>query len=101
MILYRISHISHGHQISVHYQYNRAGEVIAEQQRILNPEGALLWQHETLQAYSEQGQANRFKPDNLPPVIHLYRRQTACPYQRATVTEIVSVWWNHHVAYGV
>ncbi|EGT0667909.1 RHS repeat protein [Citrobacter werkmanii] len=68
MILYRISHISHGHQISVHYQYNRAGEVIAEQQRILNPEGALLWQHETLQAYSEQGQANRFKPDNLPPV---------------------------------
>ncbi|STK70380.1 RHS Repeat family protein [Escherichia coli] len=34
-----------------------------------NPEtGELLWQHETKQAYNEQGLANRVTPDSLPPV---------------------------------
>ncbi|MBB0453600.1 RHS repeat protein, partial [Escherichia coli] len=38
-------------------------------QTVKNPEtGELLWQHETKQAYNEQGLANRVTPDSLPPV---------------------------------
>ncbi|EOZ8427754.1 RHS repeat-associated core domain-containing protein [Escherichia coli] len=40
-----------------------------ERQTVENPEtGELLWQHETKHAYNEQGLANRFQADSLPPV---------------------------------
>ncbi|MBH0743371.1 RHS domain-containing protein, partial [Salmonella enterica] len=52
-----------------HYGYDNKGRLIRERQTVNDPEtGTLLWEHETLQGYSEQGLANRFKPDNLPPV---------------------------------
>ncbi|ECD2509844.1 RHS repeat protein, partial [Salmonella enterica subsp. enterica serovar Stanleyville] len=55
--------------VAVHYGYDNKGRLIRERQTVSDPQtNELLWQHETLQAYSEQGLANRFKPDNLPPV---------------------------------
>ncbi|EGO5505852.1 RHS repeat protein, partial [Salmonella enterica subsp. enterica serovar Stanleyville] len=51
------------------YGYDNKGRLIRERQTVTDPQtDELLWQHETLQGYSEQGLANRFKPDNLPPV---------------------------------
>ncbi|HHY1707729.1 TPA: RHS repeat-associated core domain-containing protein, partial [Escherichia coli] len=45
------------------------GRLTGERQTVENPEtGELLWQHETKQAYNEQGLANRVTPDSLPPV---------------------------------
>ncbi|ECB1874055.1 RHS repeat protein, partial [Salmonella enterica subsp. enterica serovar Stanleyville] len=55
--------------VAVHYGYDNKGRLIRERQTVTDPQtDELLWQHETLQGYSEQGLANRFKPDNLPPV---------------------------------
>ena len=67
-----ISHLSAGQQVAVHYAYDSRGRLISERQTVHDPATqALLWQHETKQAYSEQGLMNRFKPDNLPPVAWL------------------------------
>lgn len=67
--LAEISHLSEGHRVAVHYRYDRKGRPVSERQTVHNPEtDELLWQHETKQGYSDQGLANRFKPDNLPPV---------------------------------
>ncbi|WDC03820.1 DUF6531 domain-containing protein [Escherichia albertii] len=67
--LREISHLSEGHRVAVHYGYNRKGRLTGERQTVHNPEtGELLWQHETRHAYNEQGLANRFQADNLPPV---------------------------------
>lgn len=67
--LTELSHLSEGQRVAVHYGYDDKGRLISERQTVTNPEtGTLLWQHETLQGYSEQGLANRFKPDGLPPV---------------------------------
>ncbi|EIG2190042.1 RHS repeat protein, partial [Escherichia coli] len=54
---------------AVHYGYDDKGRLTSERQTVKNPEtGELLWQHETKQAYNEQGLANRVTPDSLPPV---------------------------------
>ncbi|PFF97705.1 RHS element core protein [Escherichia albertii] len=67
--LKEISHISEGHRVAVHYGYDRKGRLTGERQTVHNPEtGELLWQHETKHTYNEQGQANRFQADSLPPV---------------------------------
>ncbi|EDP9633546.1 type IV secretion protein Rhs [Salmonella enterica subsp. enterica] len=67
--LTELSHLSEGQRVAVHYGYDNKGRLIRERQTVTDPQtNELLWQHETLQAYSEQGLANRFKPDNLPPV---------------------------------
>ncbi|HHX9845129.1 TPA: RHS element core protein [Salmonella enterica subsp. enterica] len=67
--LTELSHLSEGQRVAVHYGYDNKGRLIRERQTVNDPEtGTLLWEHETLQGYSEQGLANRFKPDNLPPV---------------------------------
>jgi RHS repeat-associated protein len=64
-----LSHISEGQRVAVHYGYDDKGRRISERQTVSDPQtNALLWQHETLQGYSEQGLANRFQPDGLPPV---------------------------------
>ncbi|AXD05304.1 type IV secretion protein Rhs [Salmonella enterica subsp. enterica serovar Milwaukee str. SA19950795] len=64
-----LSHLSEGQRVAVHYGYDNKGRLIRERQTVTDPQtDELLWQHETLQGYSEQGLANRFKPDNLPPV---------------------------------
>ncbi|EOX8480384.1 RHS element core protein [Salmonella enterica subsp. indica] len=64
-----ISHLSGGHRVAVHYTHDSKGRLTGERQTIHNPEtDELLWQHETLHAHNAQGQANRFKPDNLPVV---------------------------------
>lgn len=67
--LTELSHLSEGQRVAVHYGYDNKGRLISERQTVNDPEtGTLLWEHETLQGYSEQGLANRFKPDGLPPV---------------------------------
>ncbi len=67
--LKEISHLSEGHRVAVHYGYNRKGRLTGERQTVHHPEtGELLWQHETKHAYNEQGLANRFQADSLPPV---------------------------------
>ncbi|EJO5241013.1 RHS domain-containing protein [Salmonella enterica] len=67
--LTELSHLSEGQRVAVHYGYDNKGRLISERQTVSDPQtNELLWQHETLQGYSEQGLANRFKPDNLPPV---------------------------------
>ncbi|EDW9823871.1 RHS repeat protein [Salmonella enterica] len=67
--LTELSHLSEGQRVAVHYGYDNKGRLIRERQTVSDPQtDELLWQHETLQGYSEQGLANRFKPDNLPPV---------------------------------
>ncbi|EBY3809762.1 RHS repeat protein, partial [Salmonella enterica subsp. enterica serovar Adabraka] len=67
--LTELSHLSEGQRVAVHYGYDNKGRLIRERQTVTDPQtNELLWQHETLQGYSEQGLANRFKPDNLPPV---------------------------------
>lgn len=67
--LREISHLSEGHRVAVHYGYDDKGRLTGEQQTVENPEtGELLWQHETKHAYNEQGLANRFQADSLPPV---------------------------------
>ena len=67
--LREISHLSEGHRVAVHYGYDDKGRLTSERQTVKNPEtGELLWQHETKQAYNEQGLANRVTPDSLPPV---------------------------------
>ncbi|EDT2944254.1 RHS repeat protein [Salmonella enterica subsp. enterica] len=67
--LTELSHLSEGQRVAVHYGYDNKGRLIRERQTVTDPQtDELLWQHETLQGYSEQGLANRFKPDNLPPV---------------------------------
>ncbi|MDY9672104.1 RHS repeat domain-containing protein, partial [Escherichia coli] len=49
--------------------YDDKGRLTGERQTVENPEtGELLWQHETKQAYNEQGLTNRVTPDSLPPV---------------------------------
>ncbi len=64
-----ISHLSEGYRVAVHYQYDSKGRLISEHQTVQSPETVeLLWQHETKHAYSDQGLANRFQPDSLPPV---------------------------------
>ncbi|EAO6614123.1 type IV secretion protein Rhs, partial [Salmonella enterica] len=64
-----LSHLSEGQRVAVHYGYDNKGRLIRERQTVTDPQtDELLWQHETLQGYSEQGLANRFKPDSLPPV---------------------------------
>ncbi|EFE1460630.1 RHS repeat protein [Escherichia coli] len=64
-----LSHTSEGHRVSVHYGYDDKGRLTGERQTVENPEtGELLWQHETKHAYNEQGLANRFQADSLPPV---------------------------------
>ena len=64
-----LSHTSEGHRVAVHYGYDNKGRLTGERQTVENPEtGELLWQHETKQAYNEQGLANRVTPDSLPPV---------------------------------
>ena len=55
--------------MAVHYGYDDKGRLISERQTVTDPQtGILLWEHETQQAYSEQGLVNRFRPDGLPPV---------------------------------
>ncbi len=55
--------------MAVHYGYNRKGRLTGERQTVHHPEtGELLWQHETKHTYNEQGLANRFQADSLPPV---------------------------------
>ncbi|HDV3778232.1 TPA: RHS repeat protein, partial [Escherichia coli] len=67
--LTEISHLSEGHRVAVHYGYNRKGRLTGERQTVHHPEtGELLWQHETKHTYNEQGLANRFQADSLPPV---------------------------------
>ncbi|EFW6956800.1 RHS repeat protein [Shigella boydii] len=67
--LTEISHLSEGHRVAVHYGYNRKGRLTGERQTVHHPEtGELLWQHETQHTYNEQGLANRFQADSLPPV---------------------------------
>ncbi|VEA56367.1 RHS family protein [Salmonella enterica subsp. enterica] len=67
--LTELSHLSEGQRVAVYYGYDNKGRLIRERQTVSDPQtNELLWQHETLQGYSEQGLANRFKPDNLPPV---------------------------------
>jgi len=67
--LMQISHLSEGHRVAVHYDYDKKGRLTSERQTVHNPQtGELLWQHQTRQGYSQEGLANRFKPDNLPPV---------------------------------
>ena len=67
--LREISHLSEGHRVAVHYGYDDKGRLTGERQTVHNPETEeLLWQHETKQAYNEQGLANRVTPDSLPPV---------------------------------
>ncbi|MFJ2974565.1 RHS element core protein [Kluyvera sp. NPDC087067] len=64
-----ISHLSEGHRVAVHYGYDTKGRLTGERQTVHNPQtDELLWQHQTKQGYSTAGLANRFKPDNLPPV---------------------------------
>ncbi|HCB7744310.1 TPA: RHS repeat protein, partial [Escherichia coli] len=64
-----LSHTSEGHRVSVHYGYDDKDRLTGERQTVENPEtGELLWQHETKHAYNEQGLANRFQADSLPPV---------------------------------
>ncbi|EKL9717915.1 RHS repeat protein [Escherichia coli] len=64
-----LSHTSEGHRVSVDYGYDDKGRLTGERQTVENPEtGELLWQHETKHAYNEQGLANRFQADSLPPV---------------------------------
>ena len=67
--LTQISHLSEGHRVAVHYGYDNKGRLTGERQTVHNPQtDELLWQHQTKQGYSKPGLANRFKPDNLPPV---------------------------------
>ncbi|EAP9636597.1 RHS repeat protein [Salmonella enterica] len=67
--LTELSHLSEEQRVAVYYGYDNKGRLIRERQTVSDPQtNELLWQHETLQGYSEQGLANRFKPDNLPPV---------------------------------
>jgi len=67
--LTEISHLSEGHRVAVHYRYDTKGRLVSERQTVQAPDtAALLWQHETTHAWNEQGQANRFRPDSLPPV---------------------------------
>lgn len=67
--LIEISHLSEGHRVAVHYGYDDKGRLTGERQTVHYPEtGELLWQHETRHAYNEQGLANRFQADSLPPV---------------------------------
>ncbi|MFG0517863.1 RHS element core protein [Kluyvera intermedia] len=64
-----ISHLSEGHRVAVHYGYDNKGRLTGERQTVHNPQtDELLWQHQIRQGYSQEGLANRFKPDNLPPV---------------------------------
>lgn len=64
-----ISHLSEGHRVAVHYGYDENGRLVSETQTVHAPLTAtLLWEHETKQAYSAQGLANRLQPDSLPPV---------------------------------
>lgn len=64
-----LSHLSEGLRVTVHYGYDDKGRPVSERQTVTDPQThALLWEHETRQGYSEPGLANRFKPDNLPPV---------------------------------
>ncbi|MFG0519044.1 RHS element core protein [Kluyvera intermedia] len=67
--LTQISHLSEGHRVGVHYDYDKKGRLTGERQTVHNPQtDELLWQYQTKQGYSKPGLANRFKPDNLPPV---------------------------------
>ena len=67
--LAELSHLSEGHRVSLGYRYDRKGRLISERQTVHHPEtDELLWQHETKQAWNEQGRVNRIKPDNLSPV---------------------------------
>ncbi|EBZ3696299.1 RHS element core protein [Salmonella enterica subsp. enterica serovar Dublin] len=67
--LTELSHLSEEQRVAVYYGYDNKGRLIRERQTVSDPQtNELLWPHETLQGYSEQGLANRFKPDNLPPV---------------------------------
>ncbi len=52
--------------MAVHYGYDDKGRLTSERQTVKNPEtGELLWQHETKQAYNEQGLANRVTPESV------------------------------------
>ena len=67
--LIEVSHLSEGLRVAVHYGYDDKGRLVSERQTVTDPDtGILLWEHETQQEYSEQGLANRFKPDGQPPV---------------------------------
>lgn len=67
--LTEVSHLSEGLRVAVHYGYDDKGRLTRERQTVSDPQtGELLWQHEMQQEYSAKGQANRLKPDGLPPV---------------------------------
>ncbi|MBE3471045.1 RHS repeat protein, partial [Enterobacter cloacae complex sp. P15RS] len=49
--------------------YDGKGRMVSEKQTVRAPQtNALLWEHETRHAYSEQGLAYQTTPDRLPPV---------------------------------
>ncbi len=67
--LTEVSHLSDGHRVAVHYGYDGKGRMVSEKQTVRAPQtNALLWEHETRHAYSEQGLAYQTTPDRLPRV---------------------------------
>ncbi|WP_368277826.1 RHS repeat-associated core domain-containing protein [Enterobacter cloacae] len=63
-----ICHLSDGHRVAVHYDYDDKGRMVSERQTVDHPEtGERLWEHLTKHDYSA-GLATRTTPDGLPPV---------------------------------
>ncbi|EHS3531943.1 RHS repeat protein, partial [Escherichia coli] len=55
--------------LTLSHRSSGKGRLTGERQTVHHPEtGELLWQHETKHTYNEQGLANRFQADSLPPV---------------------------------
>ncbi|RTO50780.1 RHS repeat protein, partial [Enterobacter cloacae] len=63
-----ISHLSDGHRVAVHYDYDDKGRMVSERQTVDHPEtGERLWEHVTKHDY-HNGLSHRTTPDQLPPV---------------------------------
>ncbi|KAA8997700.1 RHS repeat protein [Affinibrenneria salicis] len=61
-------HLNQGNNVSIHYQYNAVGQVIAEQQTVSTPDGVRLWRHEVNHEYDVLGGRTVSIPDGLPPL---------------------------------
>lgn len=67
--LQAISHLSDGHRVAVHYEYDANSRIVSEQQSVHHPDtGEQLCLHETKYAYSEQGLVHQTILDHMPPV---------------------------------
>ncbi len=66
--LTELSHLSDGHRVSIHYEYDAQGRINCEQQRVYARNShELLWQHATRHEFSN-GFAKRITLDKLPSV---------------------------------